>query len=90
MTLLDKAEILKTEYQSECIPNVKLYQTGNMRANIHVVEINDSNVLVVIGVDYATDTNSSGRNAGWVERTQQRVADALGGNLKIQNVEGEF
>jgi len=84
MTLLDKAEILKTEYQSECIPNVKLYQTGN------VVEINDSNVLVVIGVDYATDTNSSGRNAGWVERTQQRVADALGGNLKIQNVEGEF
>lgn len=83
MTLLEKANVFKTELQSECIPNVKLYQSGNMRANIHVVEINDSNVLVVIGVDYASETNDRGRNAGWVEATQQRVADALGGNIRI-------
>ena len=87
--LHSKALVLKTELQKDCIPNVQLYQSGNMRNSINAITINDSNELIVIAVDYATNTNSVGRNAGWVGRTAQRVKDIFG-DISIRTiVDGE-
>ncbi len=83
MTVKQKANILVRELQRECIPNVQLYRSGNMRSSIHTVEINEDKTIVLIAVNYASKTNEKGRNEGWIKRVSDRVVELTGGGVQV-------
>lgn len=76
---------LANELRAQMIPNVQLYKTGNMRASVQVVAIEEDYVDVVIATDYASYTNSRGRMAGWVDSVVDRVCRAYAGDNGVEN-----
>mgnify|MGYP003295972062 CR=1 FL=1 len=63
----------------------RLYQTGNMKAHIRVVVINDECVDVIIATNYASFTNTRGKYAGWVEKVVRRTARCYAENNNVED-----
>lgn len=68
------ANFLASELRAQCIPGKKLYITGNMKRSIVTIAINNDTIDVVIATDYASYTNTRGKQEGWVERTIRNCA----------------
>lgn len=67
------------------VPDVRLYQSGKMRSSVYVVAVDDNFIDIVIATDYASFTNTKGRNAGWVERTVDRCCRCYSENNDVSN-----
>jgi len=88
-SLLREASQLQLELQSQCIPNVRLYQSGHMKSNIFTTIIDEDTILVTIGADYAAETNNPGRStSNWIYDTVHRVDETLNTNNDITMYKG--
>lgn len=83
--MFNLARLLANDLRSQMKPNIQLYKTGNMRANVHIVAIEDDYIDVVIATDYASYTNTRGRMAGWVDSVVDRVCRAYCSNNNVEN-----
>ena len=72
--LVNYGMFLANELRAMMIPDVQLYQSGNMRSSVAVVVVDDTCIDVIIATNYASYTNERGRMKGWVERTVDRVS----------------
>ena len=63
----------------------RLYQTGNMKANIRVVVVNENCVDVIIATDYASYTNTRGKYAGWIEKVINNTARCFAENNNVDD-----
>ena len=79
------ATFIADELRAMMIPNVQLYQSGNMKSSVAVVAVGDDFIDIVIATDYASFTNTKGRNAGWVERTIDRCCRCYSENNDVSN-----
>lgn len=69
--------VLTAELRAMCIPNKQLYQTGNMKASISTLHIDEDYVDIIIATPYASFTNTRGKWAGWIEQTVDRVVEHM-------------
>lgn len=83
--MVNLANVLSNELRAQMIPNIQLYKTGNMRASVQVIAINENYVDVVIATDYASYTNTRGRMAGWIDSVVDRVCRAYAGDNGVEN-----
>ena len=79
------ATFIANELRAMMIPNVQLYQSGNMKSSVSVVAVDDNFIDIVIATDYASFTNTKGRHAGWVERTIDRCCRCYSENNDVSN-----
>ena len=86
LDMLNFATELTSELQAMCVPNVQLYRTGNMKASIHPVIIDENYVDIIIATPYASFTNTRGYMAGWIERTVDRVCRAYASNNNVEDL----
>lgn len=80
------AYLLASELRAMCIPSKQLYKTGNMKASIHVVQIENTYVDIVIATPYASFTNTRGYMAGWIEKTTTRVCRSFASNNNVEDL----
>lgn len=83
--LLNFASFLCQELSAVGIPDKKLYRTGNMMANIRIVQVGQDYVDIVIATDYASYTNTRGKWAGWVEKTIREAAKCYAENNNVED-----
>lgn len=82
--LMNESRILEQELKAQCIPNVRLYQTGNMQDSIHSVIIDQNRIMVIIGAKYASQTNYLyPQLEGWIDKTVKRVDQSLNTNISV-------
>ena len=79
------ATFIANELRAMMIPNVQLYQSGNMKSSVAVVAVDDNFIDIVIATDYASFTDTRGRHAGWVERTIDRCCRCYSENNDVSN-----
>ena len=77
--VINKANVLKDELQAQCVKGVKLYQSGTMRRSIVNNRVGDT-MITTIAVPYASYTNNTSRDAGWIGRTVADVNNILKNN----------
>ena len=77
---------LASELQAMCIPNQQLYKTGNMKASIFVVQVDEKYCDIVIATPYASFTNERGHMAGWIEQTVNRVCRCYASNNNVEDM----
>lgn len=80
------ALMLEAELRAMCVPQKQLYQTGNMKASINTIQVDENFIDVVIATPYASYTNTRGRNMGWIERTVSRVCRAYSSNNNVDDL----
>lgn len=80
------ATFLESELRAMCIPNKQLYKSGNMKASINTVRIEENYVDIVIATPYASFTNTHGYMAGWIERTVSRCCRAFASNNNVEDM----
>lgn len=85
--MVNLANFIASELRMMMIPNVQLYQSGNMQQSVVVVAVNEEYIDIVIATDYASYTNTRGKHTGWVNRTIDRCCRCYAEN---NNVENEF
>lgn len=86
LDLENLAIILTCELRAMCVPNKQLYKTGNMKASISTIRVDESYVDIVIATPYASYTNERGYMAGWVERTVDRVVRSYASNNNVEDL----
>lgn len=77
---------LANQLRAMCIPQKQLYRTGNMKASIDVILVDENYVDIVIATPYASFTNQKGINAGWIEKTVSRVCRNFASNNKVDDL----
>lgn len=83
--MVNVGRFIAAELRAMMIPNVQLYQSGNMRNSVVVVTVNEDFVDIIIATDYASYTNTRGKMAGWIERTIDRCCRAYASNNNTEN-----
>lgn len=83
--LVNFAKLVASELRAECIKGKQLYITGNMQRSITVASVNDDFVDVVIATDYASYTNTRGKQTGWVQRVIDRASRCFASNNNVDN-----
>ena len=84
--MLNLAVFVADELRAMMIPNKQLYRTGNMKASVAVVAVEDTYVDIVIATPYASFTNTRGRMAGWIERTITRCCRCYADNNDVEDM----
>lgn len=79
------AFLLASDLRAQCIEGKQLFQTGNMKASIDVVQIGEDYVDIIIATPYASFTNTHGRLAGWIERTVAHTCRAFASNNDVSD-----
>ena len=88
--LLNAATFYIAEIRSAMIPNVQLYQSGNMQSSVVIGTVGDNFIDIIIGVPYASYTNEgSKKTAGWLEKTISRASRAYASNVRDKSTDGE-
>lgn len=80
------ALLIASELRAMCIEGKQLYQSGNMKASIEPLNIDENYVDIIIATPYASFTNIRGKNQGWIERTVDRVCRAYASNNNVENL----
>ena len=80
------AILLASELRAMCIEGKQLYISGNMKASIEPIRIEDKYVDIIIATPYASFTNERGRNAGWIEKTVARTCRAFASNNNVEDL----
>ena len=83
--MLNLASFVANELRTMMIPGKQLYKTGNMRASVTPIVIDENYVDIIIATDYASYTNTRGRMAGWVEKTVDRCCRCYAANNNVDN-----
>ena len=83
--MVNLASFIASELRKMMIPEVQLYQSGEMQSSVAVVAIEEDYIDVVIATDYASYTNTRGRMAGWIERTIDRCCRCYSDNNDVSN-----
>ena len=83
--MVNLAIFIADELRKMMIPEVQLYQSGDMQSSVAVVAIEEDYIDVVIATDYASYTNTRGRMAGWVERTIDRCCRCYAEDNDVTN-----
>lgn len=86
LNMQNLANILASELQAMCIKGQQLYQSGNMKASIMVVQVDDKYCDIVIATPYASFTNERGKMAGWIEKTVSRVCRCYASNNNVEDM----
>jgi len=88
--LINMATFFMAEIRSAMIPNVQLYQSGNMQSSVVIGQVGDDFIDIVIGVPYATYTNEgSKKTAGWLEKVISRASRCYASNVRDKSTDGE-
>lgn len=77
--------VLTAELRAMCVPNKQLYRTGNMKASIATLHIDESFVDIIIATPYASFTNERGKMAGWIEKTVSRTCRCFASNNNVED-----
>lgn len=80
------AMLLNSELKAMCVPQKQLYKTGNMKASIFTVQVDEKFVDLIIATPYASFTNTRGRNAGWIEETVARTCHCFSSNNQVDDL----
>ena len=83
--MINLAAFIASELRAMMIPNVQLYQSGNMKSSVAVVAIEEGYIDIVIATDYASFTNTRGKNAGWINRTIDRCCRCYSENNGVES-----
>ena len=83
--MVNLASFIAGELRAMMIPNIQLYQSGNMKSSVAVVSVNENFIDIVIATDYASFTNTKGKHAGWVEKTVDRCCRCYSENNNVEN-----
>lgn len=83
--MVNLAAFIASELRAMMIPGKQLYQSGNMRSSVYVVTVNDQFIDIIIATDYASNTNTKGRMAGWIEKTVDRACRCYAENNMVDN-----
>lgn len=86
LNMSNLAVLLADELRAMCVPGKQLYQSGNMKASIQPIIIEENYIDIVIETPYASFTNQRGRNAGWIEKTVKRVCRAYASNNNVEDM----
>lgn len=86
LDMLNLATLLTAELRAMCVPNKQLYQTGNMKASINTLIVEENYVDIVIATDYASFTNTRGKMQGWIEKTVARTCRAFASNNTVEDL----
>lgn len=76
---------LANEIASE-LRAVSPYRTGNMRASISVLQVDENYCDIIIGVPYASFVNQKGIHQGWIERSVANTCRAFASNNNVEDL----
>ena len=80
------ANELANNLRAMCIKGQQLYKTGNMKASIMVVQVDENYCDIVIATPYASFTNTRGKLAGWIERSITNTCRAFASNNNVEDL----
>lgn len=85
--MVNLALSIESALRAKCIPNKQLYRTGNMKASINTVQIDENYIDIVIATHYASFTNERGKTAGWIRNTIRQVCECYAENNNVEDLE---
>lgn len=83
--MVNLAAFIASGIRAQMIPGHQLYRSGNMKASVAVVAVNEKFIDIVIATDYASYTDTRGRHAGWIERTVDSHCRMFAENNNVEN-----